>query len=229
MKVFAISDLHLSHAVEKPMDIFGDGWLNHFERVCEDWRARVSEDDLVLLGGDMSWGINLEQAAPDYAAVAALPGKKAVVKGNHDLYWTAVSRMRTAFPGFSFIQNDCVRFGEYLVAGSRGWSIPCETSEAQDVKIYRRELIRLELSLTAMKKMRTEGDKVIAMLHFPPFDAKYTDSEVTALLERYDIDTVTYGHIHGKNVRVTPVVEKHGISYHLTSCDLVGNTLVRIF
>ncbi len=229
MKVFAISDLHLSFAVEKPMDIFGDGWQNHFERVSEDWRARVGEEDLVLLGGDISWGMNTEQAAPDYAAIAALPGKKAVVKGNHDLYWGSLSKMQTAFPEFAFLQNNCLRFENVLVVGSRGWTIPTEESDAHDVAIYRRELIRLELSLSHAERVRTPDDKVVAMLHYPPFDAKYADSEVTELLTNHRVDAVTYGHLHGKNSRVTPVLEKQGIKYYITSCDLVANTLVRIF
>lgn len=229
MKVFAISDLHLSFAVEKPMDIFGNGWQNHFERVSEDWRARVGEEDLVLLGGDISWGMNTEQAAPDYAAIAALPGKKAVVKGNHDLYWGSLSKMQTAFPEFAFLQNNCLRFENVLVVGSRGWTIPTEESDAHDVAIYRRELIRLELSLSHAERVRTPDDKVVAMLHYPPFDAKYADSEVTELLTKHRVDAVTYGHLHGKNSRVTPVLEKQGIKYYITSCDLVANTLVRIF
>lgn len=229
MKVFAISDLHLSLAAEKPMDIFGDGWIDHFDKVSADWRARVGEDDLVLLGGDISWGMYIEDAAPDYAAIAALPGKKIVGKGNHDLYWTAISKMRAAFPEFCFVQNDCVRCGGYLVAGTRGWTMPCDAADEHDTKVYARELIRLELSLTAAERMRTEGDKVIAMLHYPPFDAKYNDSEVTALIEKYRVDAVTYGHLHGKSVRATPKVEKRGIPYYLTSCDLVNNTLVEIF
>ena len=229
MKVFAISDLHLSFAVEKPMDIFGDGWQNHFERVSEDWRARVGEEDLVLLGGDISWGMNTEQAAPDYAAIAALPGKKAVVKGNHDLYWGSLSKMQTAFPEFAFLQNNCLRFENVLVVGSRGWTIPTEESDAHDVAIYRRELIRLELSLSHAERVRTPDDKVVAMLHYPPFDAKYADSEVTELLTKHRVDAVTYGHLNDKNSRVTPVLEKQGIKYYITSCDLVANTLVRIF
>ena len=106
MKVFAISDLHLSTAVEKPMDIFGDGWQNHFAKISEDWQSKVTDDDLVLLGGDMSWGLTTEQASPDYALVQQLKGKKYVVKGNHDYYWNSLSKMRAIFPDFNFVQNN---------------------------------------------------------------------------------------------------------------------------
>ena len=137
--------------------------------------------------------------------------------------------MQAAFPEFAFLQNNCLRFENVLVVGSRGWTIPTEESDAHDVAIYRRELIRLELSLSHAERVRTPDDKVVAMLHYPPFDAKYADSEVTELLAEHRVDAVTYGHLHGKNSRVTPVLEKQGIKYYITSCDLVANTLVRIF
>ena len=229
MKVFAISDLHLSSAVEKPMDIFGDGWQNHFENVRKDWLSRVSDDDLVLLGGDLSWGLTVEEAAPDYAAIAELTGKKIVVKGNHDYYWNSLGKMRSNFPQFTFIQNNCVREREYLICGTRGWTIPERDTEEHDKKIFERELIRLELSLKSASEQRKDGDVLIAVLHYPPFDAKYNDSDVTQLLRKYNVNSVTYGHLHGKNSRVTPVVKKDGIPYYITSCDLVENKLVRLF
>lgn len=228
MKVFAISDLHLSFAVDKPMDIFGDGWQNHFEKVKEDWNARVKDDDLVLIGGDVSWGLTMEQAAPDYSALAALKGRKIVLRGNHDYYWTSLSKMRTAFPEFEFLQNNCIRAGKVLVAGSRGWNIPTENSAEEDVKIYKRELERLRLSLTDMQKMREEGDIAIALLHYPPFEVRLEDTDVTRMLEKFDVDVALYGHLHGKNVRVIPEARKNGIRYLLTSCDLVKNTLVEV-
>lgn len=228
MKVFAISDLHLSFAVDKPMDVFGDGWQNHFEKVKEDWNLRVGEDDLVLLGGDISWGLSMAEAAPDYAAIAELAGRKIVLRGNHDYYWTSLSKMRAAFPRFEFLQNNCIRVGNVLVAGSRGWNIPCETSSEEDVKIYKRELERLRLSLSDMRKQRAEGDTVVALLHYPPFEARVEDTEVTALIEEFSVDVALYGHLHGKNVRVMPEVRKNGVRYLLTSCDLVKNRLVEV-
>ena len=228
MKVFAISDLHLSFAVDKPMDIFGDGWQNHFEKVKEDWQRRVTDDDLVLIGGDVSWGLSIEQAAPDYAAIAALAGRKIVLRGNHDYYWTSLAKMRAAFPCFEFLQNNSIRVDNILVAGSRGWNFPTENTSDEDKKIYRRELERLRLSLADMQKNRRDGDTVIALLHYPPFDARIEDTEVTALLEEFEVNIALYGHLHGKNVRVMPEVNKNGIRYLLTSCDLVKNTLVEV-
>lgn len=228
MKVFAISDLHLSTAVEKPMDIFGDGWQNHFEKISADWNEKVTDDDVVLIGGDISWGISIEESAPDFALIEKLPGKKILLRGNHDYYWNSVSKMRLAFPNFKFLQNDCIRMQNLLVAGTRGWNMLTADSTDDDKKIYAREIIRLRLSLDSMKEMRTDEDTVVALLHYPPFNATYDDSDITEILKEYKVDKVLYGHLHGKNVRVTPVVNKDGIQYYLTSCDLIDNKLVEI-
>ncbi|MCQ2602332.1 MAG: metallophosphoesterase [Clostridia bacterium] len=228
MNVYAISDLHLSTAVEKPMDIFGDGWQNHFEKISANWKSKVTDDDVVLIGGDISWGISIEEAAPDFALLKDLPGKKIVLRGNHDYYWNSVSKMRLAFPDFKFLQNNCIRMRNLLVVGTRGWNLLTADSTDEDKKIYEREIIRLKLSLDSMKEMRTDEDTVVALLHYPPFNAAYDNSEITEILKEYKVDKVLYGHLHGKNVRVTPVVNKDGISYYLTSCDLVDNKLIEV-
>ena len=232
MKIFAISDLHLSAAVEKPMNIFGSSWDNHFDKIRDDWSQKVEADDLVLLGGDMSWGMTLDEAAPDYESVAELNGRKIVVKGNHDLYWSSLLKMQAKFPDFDFLQNNafCITGTQKnaIIAGTRGWTVPSKDTTEADEKIYKRELIRLELSLKQAQNLKKDGDLLIAMLHYPPFDADYGDTEVTALLEKYGADFVTYGHLHGKNVRVNPKIVKNGIVYYLTSCDLIDCKLVEI-
>ena len=249
MKVFAISDLHLSSAVEKPMNIFGTSWDNHFEKISEDWRSKVGKDDLVLLGGDMSWGMTIDEAKPDYALVSALNGRKIVVKGNHDLYWNSLLKMQQSFPDFDFLQNNAYRISPSLhdnlqseaqnidlegngkgvvVAGTRGWNIPSNDTDDADIKIFNRELIRLELSLKQAQKLRVDGDVLIVMLHYPPFEANFADTAVTELLEKYNADFVLYGHLHGKNVRVKPKVVKNGITYVLTSCDLIDYKLTEV-
>lgn len=249
MKVFAISDLHLSTAVEKPMDIFGAGWENHFAKICEDWRAKVSPCDLVLLGGDISWGMSVEEAAPDYALIDELPGIKVVGKGNHDYYWSSLNKMRQSFKGFLFLQNNayrilkdgtcysyaaaarknesiaCLEGGAVVLCGSRGWNIPTCDSEEQDKKIYEHELARLKLSLDSAAKLKKDGDVLIALLHYPPFDADFASSAVTDLLESYGVKYALYGHLHGKGVRVAKRLQKGGVEYVLCSCDLVDNTL----
>ncbi len=229
MRIFAISDLHLSCVVDKPMTRFGDEWTDHFEKIQENWKARVTPEDVVLLGGDISWALKLEEALPDYNILASLPGHKIVLRGNHDYYWSSLSKMQTTFPEFCFLQNNCFRFENFLIAGSRGWTIPSSTSEADDIKIYKRELDRLRASLNEMVKIRQEGDKVIALLHYPPFDPNLNDTDVTKMLEEFNVDVVTYGHLHGKKIRVMPEVKKNGIRYLLTSSDLIKHTLVEVF
>jgi len=166
LAVFAISDLHLP-ARQKPMDIFGPHWENHFERIAEDWRARVSEDDIVLLPGDLTWAMHLEEAMEDLKRVGELPGKKLILRGNHDYWWSAIGRVRRSLPeGMFAIQNDFMTLDGMMFAGSRGWTIPTgEDADPDDVRIYNRERMRLEMSL---KNARTKGGDLplIVMISF---------------------------------------------------------------
>ena len=230
MKVFAISDLHLSTVVEKPMDIFGKSWENYFELISADWQSKVTDDDLVLLPGDFSWAMRMEEALPDFQLVANLPGKKLILRGNHDYWWNTLSQVRNAIPdGFYALQNDCMRFGDVLVCGTRGWIVPDgDNMSAEDMKIYLRELERLKLSISAMQKMRMPTDKVIAVMHYPPFNGRYDDSDFTRQFIEANITTVVYGHLHGKDCRANLHMKKFGIDFYLTSCDLVGNKLTEI-
>lgn len=223
MKIFAISDTHLSSVVEKPMDIFGPGWDDHFERICEDWKQKVSEDDLVLIAGDISWGMYLEEAKPDLDLIGKLPGKKVILRGNHDYWWKSISQVRSICPPDMFaVQNDCLRFGSVLVCGSRGWTVPEQDFKTEeDEKIFKRELIRLDLSLQDMQSKRKENDFVVVMTHYPPFNSKMGESEVTKIIEKYNPNCVIYGHLHGKNCRVKLTLKLNGINYFLTSCDQV--------
>ncbi len=227
MKVFAISDLHLDSTQSKPMDIFGPGWEGYWQKIKDDWRAKVSDGDVVLLAGDLSWAMSLDDALPDISEVGALPGVKFILRGNHDYWWSAIGRVREALPqGMFAVQNDCLRLGCLLVCGSRLWTLG--SSKDEDVKIADREFIRLSLSLQSMRAMRNDGDKVVVMTHYPPFDATFADSRFTDLIAEYSPDAVVYGHLHGKDVRARLVVDKKGIPYYLTSCDLVGNKLTHI-
>lgn len=230
MKIFAISDLHLSTAVEKPMDIFGPGWEDHFQRICADWKEKVSDNDIVLIAGDISWGMYLDEAKPDLELIGKLSGKKIILRGNHDYWWKSITAVRNALPENMFaVQNDCLRFEDVLVCGSRGWTVPeLSFKSEEDEKLYKRELIRLELSLQEMQKKREEKDFVVAMTHYPPFNSKMYDSEVTFLMEKYKVDCVVYGHLHGKNCRVELEYNRNGIKYLLTSCDQINCKLVEI-
>jgi predicted phosphohydrolase len=217
MKVFAIGDLHLSGAVDKPMDVFGVAWDKHFLRIQTYWRERVATEDVVLIPGDISWAMHLDEAKPDLEFIANLPGEKILVRGNHDYWWNSLSKVRAALPPtIRALQNDSIRFDGVSIAGSRGWSCPGTSGfTASDEKIYERELIRLELSL---KSLPQSGLR-IAMLHYPPFDERQRDSGFTALLEKYGVQIVVYGHLHGKSGRDAFCGMRNGVRYELVACD----------
>ena len=180
MKVFAISDLHLSTTVNKPMDIFGPNWSNHFLAIKEDWGKKVSDEDVVLMPGDFSWAIKSEDAESDFALFKELKGKKVILRGNHDFWWNTISQVRAILPeGFFAIQNDALKFGNLIVCGSRGWVLPEPNRplNERDNKIYLREIERIKLSLAAMEKLRQEGDRVICIMHYPPFNGRREESE----------------------------------------------------
>lgn len=230
MKVFAISDLHLSFSSDKPMDVFGDGWVDHWSIIKKDWDSKVGDEDVVLIAGDISWGMNIAEAAADFTEIGKMRGRKVIIKGNHDYWWSSYKKVCEAVKdkGVYPLQNNAVRFDGLVVCGSRGWTQPSESSSDEDRAIYRRELIRLELSLSEAAKLKKTGDKLIGMTHYPPFNARFEDSEVTELFEKYGADLVVYGHLHGKNVRVLPVVNKGNIPYYITSCDQINNTLTEL-
>lgn len=228
MKIFAISDLHLSTAVEKPMDVFGTEWTGHFDKIKTDWNNKVSDEDLVLLGGDTSWGSNLDEAEADLIQLKELKGRKILLKGNHDYWWNSLSKISSRFPYLDFLQNNCFAFDDFIICGTRGWGIITENSPDEDKKIFERELQRLELSIKSALEKRKNNQKLIALLHFPPFDADFKDTRVTNLIESYGIDKVLYGHLHGKDVRIKPSFVKNGTEYILTSCDLIDFKLVEV-
>lgn len=155
MKLFAIGDLHLSHSSNKPMSVFGPNWDNHAERIAAAWRERVSDEDAVLIPGDISWAMQLDEARPDIEYIAALPGKKVIMRGNHDYWWGSISKVRDMLPCCMYaLQNDTVELGSVTIAGSRGWICPGSSGfdPETDKKIYDREVIRLQLSLSGANR-----------------------------------------------------------------------------
>lgn len=231
MNVYAIGDLHLSTNSDKPMDVFGRHWEGHFEKIKKDWREKVKDDDVVLIPGDISWAMKLEDALPDLQALAPLPGKKVFVRGNHDYWWSGITRLRDHAPDetFYFLQTDAVRIDGFVFVGSRGWSCPGSPDyTAQDEKLYRREAQRFALAFDHANRLRQDGDQTVALIHYPPFNAKQESSLFTALFEEKKVDKVVFGHIHGAvyfPVRTT----KNGVEYHLTSCDKTAFTLTKIY
>ncbi len=232
MKVFAISDPHLSFDENKPMNIFGSVWENHWDDICADWNARVTDDDVVLIAGDISWAMKLEEAIADINKIGVLKGKKVLIRGNHDYWWTSYKKILSVLPENTYcLQNNAIKLGNYVICGSRGWTVPelGVTPEEHDEKIYMREKMRLELSLKEGKKLLEEGDKLIAMTHYPPFNSRYLSSEFTDLFKEYGVDKVVYGHLHGNLSRTHLEYEKQGITYYLTSCDKLHNKLIQLY
>jgi predicted phosphohydrolase len=217
MRIYAIADLHLSLTSEKPMDVFGEAWRGHAEKLERNWRERVLQDDLVLIPGDISWAMQLHAALPDLSFIGDLPGRKILLKGNHDYWWSAIGRVRASLPtGMRALQNDCIVEGDIGICGSRGWLCPGSSNfSADDQKIYLRELDRLKLSLQSLPSVETK----IAMLHFPPFQDKDRASGVTELLEEAGVKIAVYGHLHGEANRYAFEGEKNGIFYHCVAAD----------
>ncbi len=230
MKIYAISDLHISTNTNKPMDVFGGNWVNYLEKIRTDWQNKVTDEDLVLIGGDISWAMDIADAKKDINTLKDLKGKKVLIKGNHDYWWGGIGKVKDILPeNFYALQNDSIRFEGIVICGSRCWSVPGSPDfNEQDKKIYLREIERLKLSLKSAQKLKQEGDKLIALIHYPPFNVNREDSGFTELFKEYNVDSVIYGHLHGKNVRADKLVIKDNVKYYLTSCDQVDNKLTEI-
>ena len=235
MRIFAIGDLHLPGGDKKPMDVFGAHWENHFERICLDWCARVSDQDIVLIPGDISWAMQLDCALEDLRRIGSMPGRKLILRGNHDYWWSSLTQLRLSLPeGMHAVQNDAYDAGEAVFCGTRGWTLPqpggAQTAggaaSSQDEKIYRREVMRLEMSLQAAK--RIAGDRpVFAMMHYPPLLPEYArgGTEFARLLTQYGVSRCVYGHLHGPSVQRGFNGLYNGVQYDLVSCDALDFAL----
>lgn len=231
MKIFAISDLHLSIASDKPMNVFGGSWEGYWEKIKENWLNKVTENDVVLIAGDISWGMSLEQALPDLEAIAALPGKKVLTKGNHDYWWSTYKKITSLnLENMYFIQNNAVKIGDYIFCGTRGWTVDDDDDfSTEDKKIYDREVIRLGLTLKSAEQLRVNGETIVGMIHYPPFNYRFEDSDFTKLFEEYGVKKVIYGHLHGNSARFKDIVNKRETNFYLTSCDFLKNDLLEIY
>lgn len=230
MRLYAISDLHLPGGDDKPMNVFGEHWTDHFQRISQDWRARVREEDVVLIAGDISWAMQLADAIPDLQAIGELPGRKLIIRGNHEYWWSTLKKVRAVLPeGIEAIQHTAVDLGDAVVCGTRGWSFQMteEPLTTEDQKVLDRELIRLELALEAATKIAL-GRPVIVMLHYPPIYDQLRDTPFTRLLARYPVHTVVYGHLHGPAIHAGFSGIHEGIRYLLTSCDSLRFALAEV-
>ena len=227
MKLFAIGDLHMPGGDDKPMDVFGDHWENHVERIFANWRERVGEADAVLIPGDISWAMQLQAARPDLCAIGELPGRKLICKGNHDYWWSSITQVRASLPeGMFALQHDAVELDCAVACGSRGWTFA--TAEAtlspEDTKVLNRELLRLEAAIKAAVKLNPDKP-LIVMMHYPPIYEQERDTPFTRLFEQYPVHTVLYGHLHGQAVHAGFKGEWNGVRYRLVSCDALGFVL----
>jgi predicted phosphohydrolase len=249
MKIFALSDLHLSFETDKPMDLFGDHWADYENEVKKNWNTLIGANDIGIIAGDISWAMRMEETRKDFDFIHSLNGTKIIIRGNHDYWWKSIGKIRNFVntPPFSegdtdqsgktyspenpdilVLQNDSVQIGDYVFVGTRGWHTPerHQPQSDEDKKIYNREVLRFELSLQDATKHSPK--KLIAILHYPPFNCMRDDSPFTALCEKYGVSAVVYGHLHGKHGRGDLVTDKNGIKYYLTSTDILKHKPTQI-
>lgn len=220
MKIFAIADLHLSGTPPaKPMSIFGAHWEGHWEKLKANWLEQVTDDDVVLIAGDISWAMKLPDALVDLHAIAKLPGRKIIIRGNHDYWWQTVSKLTKATHGkLEFLNNSFAPVGEWAVCGSRGWACPEDPLfKAKDRPIFERELLRVEASLQAARE--ASFTRIILMLHFPPFYDRQSHTGFAQLIAKYQAEICIYGHLHSDSIKNAATGVINGAAYHLVSCD----------
>ncbi len=228
MAVYTIADLHLSLDGKKPMDVF-PGWNDYVSRLTKNWNALVTPQDTVVIAGDISWAMKLEDADLDFAYLDRLPGKKLLLKGNHDYWWSTRKKIETyltdrGFSTLSIVHNSAVPVGEIAVCGTRGWLYNAETPE--DQKIVNREVGRLT---TSLKEAESLGLRPVVFLHYPPLYDDQRCEEILNVLKEWNIRDCYFGHIHGSQAAKRAVVgEYSGIKMHLISCDTVQFTPVLV-
>lgn len=225
MSIYAVADLHLSFGQDKPMYVFGDNWIGFEEKIKKDWMEKITDNDLVLLPGDFSWATYIEDTYKDFKFINDLPGKKLLLKGNHDYWWTTVTRMRrfikeNNFKNIDFLYNNSYEYENYIIAGTRGWSF---TNEEEDKKFINRELIRLELSLEDGINKYGQDKEIIVCMHYPPItNAKLTSNQelkFVELMKKYNVKKCIYGHLHAGSIKDAVEGNINNIEFKLVSID----------
>ena len=218
MALWAIGDLHLSVGADKPMDIFGGAWVGYMDKLREGL-AVIGPGDTTVLLGDLSWALDLQQAREDFAFINEIPGRKIILKGNHDYWWSTVAKFQKFCTEFGFsdqfiLNNNCYEYGDFAICGTRGWFYEEERSGEHDEKVFKRELLRLEASLKAA------GDREkLVFLHYPPRYKGYECPEILALLQAYGVRKCFYGHLHGASHGLAMEGLWDGIDFRLVSAD----------
>ncbi len=234
MAIYAISDLHLSFGVNKPMNIFGQVWDNYEEVVKKNWISTVKDEDYVIISGDISWAITLKESIKDFEYINNLPGKKIIVRGNHDYYFATKTKMERffeecGFKNFYVLHNNAIDTPDYIICGTRAWGKTEGNTAEQDKKIIAREENRLLISLKEGKRIQEEYMKkgikkdIIVALHFPPFISNFTK-----IMEEYDVKKCIYGHLHGYGHTMVKEGTIGKIEYKMVGCDYTGFKLVQL-
>ena len=228
MALYAIGDLHLCLGAPKPMDIFGGAWVGYMEKLKEGMSVIGSEDTTVLLG-DLSWALDLPSSAADFEWINSIPGRKIILKGNHDYWWSTAAKFNkfcqeNGFENLYLLNNNCYEYGDYAICGTRGWFFEEDRSGQHDEKVFKRELIRLEASL------KTAGEKTkYVFLHYPPRYKGYECGEILALLEKYDVKRCFYGHLHGGSHKLAMEGLWDGVDFKLCAADYLGFKPFKVF
>jgi uncharacterized protein len=227
MGLYAIADLHLALSGDKPMDVFGDKWYKHDEKIKENWSQLVREEDTVLIAGDISWSMKMEEGMRELQWIHDLPGRKYIIRGNHDYWWGSINKLNNLYDDMKFVQNNFFTYEDYAICGTRGWTCPGgDRFTAKDEKIYKREIIRLRLSIEAAKK--SGYNKYICMIHYPPTNDKFEDSGFTEIFKEYGVEKVVYGHLHGPSLNRILTGHRDGTEYIITSCDYLNFKPIKI-
>lgn len=234
MSIYTIGDLHLSFNENKPMSVFGDNWEGHEQKIKDNWIKNVKENDLVVLPGDFSWSMYLKDTYKDFEYLNNLPGKKLLLKGNHDYWWTTITSMRNylrenKFDNIDFIYNNAYEFENYIIVGTRGWN---QTDEKEDKRLLKREAIRLELSIQEGIKKYGKEKEIIVFMHYPPISnlnlKRNEMTEFTKIMKKYDIKQCYYGHLHSTSIKEAVEGEHFGINFKLVSADGLDFKLSKI-
>ena len=224
MAIYAIADTHLSGSVPKSMEKFGRRWTGYADKLERRWRALVTDADTVVIPGDVSWAMTLPEATADLRFLASLPGKKLIGKGNHDFWWSTVTKMQkfleqNAIHGIEFLYNNAYDAGSAILCGTRGWPFEEDFADPHNEKIFKRELLRLEASLKL--GAAADPEEILCFLHYPPLYASYRCGEIIELLHKYGVKRCIYGHLHGKSLSHAVTGEQEGIEWKLVSGDFV--------
>lgn len=234
MSIYTIGDLHLSFNENKPMSIFGENWQGHENKIKDNWIRNVKDDDLVVLPGDFSWSMYLNDTFKDFQYLKELPGRKLLLKGNHDYWWSTLTSMRNYLKknnieNIDFVYNNAYEFENCIIAGTRGWN---QTDENEDKKLVKREAIRLELSIQDGIKKYGEEKEIIAFMHYPPITnsnlVQNEMSEFVRIMKKYNIEKCYYGHLHSTAIREAVEGEHFGINFKLVSADGIDFKLIKV-